>query len=399
MQKIFIILSFIFSNWAFAQQRPSCDVEQILRAHQNSLGTTQARIPLSDGSSFINPFYSGTRTDNDYDLPIMGVIGSDEDQGISQQPQQEVQTPLTIPRTSQQADRLFNETRDLMIAQISGQSDIPGEQQSLMIERLRQLKLNINDNCNVLAFNSLPAQVISMCDRTLRLPTLSLVSILAHEIGHSIDLCNLGCPRYHRNQTRTPMAEHLRTQSPNQDAKNFFSQVDQFQGSTSLILKNPPPGVEQQMNLLVERGVYRLAEQGIALENNPARQAYRCLSQAGSHYRPLPSDQAGVCQGSDFSEASAQIWSARAVADYIKAHPPQNLNDRLGLFAAAELDIMTSKGSRKITDYNQIFLSEPSIRRMFNCEPQPQQNCMERFLPSSMTDTPILPINTSPSVE
>ncbi|MCC6137203.1 MAG: hypothetical protein IT287_01105, partial [Bdellovibrionaceae bacterium] len=139
---------------------------------------------------------------------------------------------------------------------------------------------------------------------------------------------------------------------------------------------------------LLRNGSLKKVDGGISLDQNPLVPSYNCLS-VHQKYKPLPREQAKVCEGTQFTEAGAQIWGARITARYIEKNPPNNSLQALGLFAAGGLDTLMGKGpSQKVKDFNSMFLSEPAIQQALGCSPNAQQNCMSLFRPSGSVAQP-----------
>lgn len=370
-----VIFLFIFSyNPSFSQQLPECNVSELLASQRQNLGN-DPRTVLPSGTSFINPYFVGDR-------PAESL---DEGEGMA------ARDRVT---SEQQIRSTFENIRQMTAQEILRSSSSTPEEKNILLQRLQRLQITFSDSCPPLAANNSLTQTVVVCRRALRLPSLAIVALLAHEVGHTIDLCSLTGTFYTRREPLRQLATHLRRRSLSTDEQSFVNQLDQNPGAQSLIAARNIPGSEPVLAELVRRGAISPADSGMPLARNPVSATYVCLSQNG--YPRSPSSAEEACNSTQYTEPSAQVWSARITAAYIRQNPPATRLDALGLFAAADLSSLIAKGpSNKVRDFDNIFLSEPSIRQAFGCRPRANQNCMTRFNP---TQTDPRPTNIEPTI-
>lgn len=347
-----------------------CDVKTYFEAQKTNLPPDQARITLPDGTSFINPY--ADQNANERDIPSR-IETTNSNAPLS---------PLKMsdmPRTPDDAKKIFDDVKASLISEIKGQSQSLSSKQTLMIERLKNLKFVVNDDCSDLASNTTAAQVVKLCFRALRLPTASLVATLGHELGHSLDLCNAGCPYHRKTNPRQALGPLIRADRKSEETQTYFRLADKYPMSTHMIQDTNSTSIDTDINTLLSNGSLVSVDQGIPLSENPLTKTYQCL-ESKFNYKKLPRSQNEVCEGSYFSEAGAQIWGARALANHLEKNPPQTELEKLAIFASAETSALISKGqSSKSNDFNAIYMSDPKIQKALNCTPRPHQNCMNLF--------------------
>ncbi|MCC6138486.1 MAG: hypothetical protein IT287_07620, partial [Bdellovibrionaceae bacterium] len=140
------LLTFLFIFVSSAQNQPACDVKTLFEQHKDQLPSDKARIETGDGS-FLNPFFTGEMSPQDYDLPKRSFKPGEV---IPTGPQ----TLTSLPRTPQNTQALFKSLQEAMIQEIKGTSVEITESQKLMIERVKNLKLKLTDDCSALATNT-----------------------------------------------------------------------------------------------------------------------------------------------------------------------------------------------------------------------------------------------------
>lgn len=361
MRALLALLIFSFGLNAQATERTPCNLRALVAASSEQLPQSSKVIRTSDGRGYVNPA-----------LPPMRLSFGDEQSRRAQ-----LMSSIR-PRTQAEIEVIFNEIRNSLIQEISG--GLPENQQSpqqrLMIERVRVLRV-LKEDCEGQGSNTMAESIVRICISAHRTPIAALVSLIGHEIGHSIDLCNLS-GTFHRcvnHGTRMdlasgatgPAAESLRRASSNR-------------ATHMLLTSREDEPLSAPVRRLVAGGHLEVLDRGVPLENNPALATYRCLENSNG-YAEMPPDGDRTCSNvRQYSEAGAQIWGARALARYVERNPNLSRADLLGAFDGVYP--LRAKGfSEKEKDAQSIYMSEPALQRALNCEPAPEQNCMSFFNP------------------
>lgn len=323
------------------------------------------------------------------------------------------------PRSDREITDLFKEVKALALNEIlqgRAKSELQGSQ-LVMYERIERLTMRL-DSCGgehgsgePPGRNSLLTHVIILCQSARVMPTLALVQLLGHEIGHSNDLCNLGGSFYRRKNQTSPLEnlvsipsaprssptnteKSVKKNSRESSAEQPFS-PDEFRrnlrevSSGDYMIDTSFHGTTEAMGFIQQlsrQGHLEKLDDGVPIERNPLAPTYRCLTQRDERrYKPLASTHDQVMNARyAYSEPGAQIWGARLLARYLEKHPSQE-SDALGVFANVTIHSNPAKGaSEKESDLNHIYFSEPEIQKALNCKPSASQNCMSYFNPSGL---------------
>lgn len=286
------------------------------------------------------------------------------------------------PRTKSEAQQIIAEVKEVMIREISGEGELSPHQQ-LMLSRIRDLEINVTDCTGAEGSNDSSTYKISLCLNTLKMPKLALVSLVAHEMGHSLDLCGLGSKRYSKNIPNV----NLETEN-----ENLGGSRDLF-GDTLSRMSNPSNRFlldtsvtetdeqRRQFEKIAASGGLIAADNGIALHENPLIASYTCLNQTNRYYRPLPDNQRDTCNDTIYTESGAQIWAARITGKFVSTYSPSK-EEAIGLFANA-MSGMNKGTTNKEHDIDSIYFADPNIRNMFGCTPKANQNCLDLFRPAA----------------
>jgi hypothetical protein len=349
---------------------PTCTVRSVYETNRNMLPTDQPFIVVPGGGAVVNPYFAEPDSPSDADSESVPARRTRLLAGAPQRTQQEVQA-------------LFEESRAAMILEITaGRPDAQlSDTQKIMAERIRTIKIEFADGPGSAAGYATTSHRIVLRSKTLSTPKLALIGLFAHEMGHSVDICSLGTSFYSRGSNRSinlgagvvdaDLATHLNDSS----AANTEYLIDKSY--------QDHPEYLAALQRLTRQGYFTRLNTGVTLRQNPARATYQCL-QNRSQYRPLPATQQEVCSNTAFNETGAQIWGARILANYLKNAPPLSVQEKLGLFALAQMSTNQQKTEAvgKEKDYNEIFLSEPATQRALGCTPVPGKICMTAFNPS-----------------
>ncbi len=283
--------------------------------------------PVRGQGGFINPFYTGPSSNPDGVMEMASARKARLLTGVQ-------------PRPLEEGQQIVEEIRESMIREISGSGQL-SPHQALMVQRIRDLRITISNCAGAEGSNDSTTYEIRLCQNALKMPKLALVSLVGHEIGHSLDLCGLESHRYHNHDT----------------------------------------GVRFLDTTPVDKTNAEITDRGIPLAENPLVSTYSCLNQNNNYYRPLPERHEQICGETLYTESGAQIWAARATAQFVKAHPPSR-EEAIGLFANS-MTGMTKGTTNKEHDIDTIYFSEPEIRNMFGCSAKPTQNCLSNFRPAN----------------
>lgn len=354
-----IITAFVVSK---AAAQPRCTMRDILEAQRAQFPAEQAQIPLPDGSTMRNP-YATSEAEQESAL-------------------------LTVTSTHRQkVNSLFESLKVDFIQEIT--RGAAAEQwtsaQRMMIQRIQTLSVRLESCDRPLASNAMLEHRVTVCSSAMRLPQLSLVALLAHEIGHSIDLCNLG-NGFFRKVGNPIFSTFFKEESFTSDSE-FMRQLERVSASqvTHFMEQTFCSHADRRERLqsMVQQGVIERVDSGLPIAENPSYRTYRCLEDK-ARYSPVGDGSIQTCRVGDASEAGAQIWAARLVSRYVERNPPTSELDRLGLFAGS-MPYLNKGVAGKERDMNEIYLAEPAIQRMFGCQPTETQVCMRHFSPGGAT--------------
>lgn len=370
-----LTLSFLLVKSVFGAE---CDLRSIMAENASVFPPNEAVIAVeTGGGGIVNPYFNG----------------EDPDAPEGERPTARRSRLLkNIPdRDKAETEKIISDLKAMMIAEISGSGTLTPDQQ-LMINRVNDLKVNLSDCSNVEGSNDSITFEVSLCKNALKMPKLALVSLLAHEIGHSLDLCGLGSSRFHNhrhdlNQINSALPA---TAPVSGDAEDFTRLLSEASASSSPYLLDTSfssdPQHSARFSALVRASGMRKADNGIPLTRNPLAVTYQCISGNNNHFNALTENREELCRNTDFSEGGAQIWASRLTGRFVAQNPPQSKTEALGLLANFVSGIQ--KGPQgKEHEMNSIFLSEPSLQRIFNCTPKPTQTCMNTFDPSRSLPT------------
>lgn len=364
MKLALLILAFIHS--AFGAE---CSMRNMLAENAGLMPPDREIIePVRGQGGFINPNYVAP--------PSSG--------GVVEMPSVRRSRLLgTVqPRPKAEAEQMIREIKDLMIQEITGEGEL-SPHQALMIKRVRDLQVNVTDCTGAEGSNDSSSYEISLCLNTLKMPKLALVSLVAHEIGHSLDLCGLGSKRYKKNDP------NVNLESVNENlggSQNLFLDTlgkmsnpgNSFLLDTSV---TTTPEQQSQFQKIAAAAGLEVVDQGIPQHENPLAASYACLNGADPYYRPLPENRNTTCNDTLYTESGAQIWAARITGKFVSTYTPSK-EEALGLFANVMAG-MNKGTTNKEHDIDSIYFSDPNIRNMFGCSQKPKQNCLDQFRPAA----------------
>ena len=233
---------------------------------------------------------------------------------------------------------------------------------------------------------------VVLCENLLDLPDATLLRILAHEIGHSIDPCTASCDHMSANQEKiekhldeiksssseTEDSEEANEKSELTEEEVYLAAIEglaEYEDRPFIIYNSLDTKMKDKM---IKEGFIKLNHKGIPRAQQPFNSIRSCLIRDAGLDNVSPQDVAiAVHQWKDaqkrfgkkvtkkeiseyetylqknrdcvvvgnkmsqMSEAMADVYAAYAVSSYLKQNPPKTLNDRFaleGLFARSICD-------------------------------------------------------------
>lgn len=317
-------------------------------------------------------------------------------------------------RTDAQIRQVFFETRTDLIEEIRGGKSASelNQYQKLMIKRLESMDQLVIKQCSNYqvadpgASNKLMTNKIEVCRNVKNAPEIALRALFGHELGHSLDIVNLGCRTFRikqrgtrlesrypavaeapvvkragsrlRNETR----QGARELNVNEFRKSLIEISDAGRSFNECGFRAPGEGAE--IERMISRGQIETVDSGVPVMRHPQRAAFQCLANNYNWPTP-PTTQAEAREGGyhRYGEDSAQIWGARAAALFVKNNPRLTPRDVLGLTYFVRLNNIAVKGrDDKEEHLDEVYFSEPALQSVLRCRADEKQNCMSHFRPS-----------------
>lgn len=328
-----------------------------------------------------------------------------------------VETKINKSRSTAELTKIFNDTKELLIDEIINGKSVEewNPYQKIMVDRIRSLKFQVKkctseERQNPGASNDLLTNTIKICGHALDAPQLALVMVLGHEIGHSLDIVNLGCRQFKMKTPgirlesyfhATPQEATILKDSEIKSATSFIGghssnsippfDMEVFRDRLKLAsdgngffnecaFENPKE--KQHLDTLLKSNKIEIVDEGIPVSWHPHRKAMSCMAKNAKWEEPPTSqNQAEIGGYFTYGEKSAQIWGARALARHVRLNPQIKANEILGISRFVELnENLSLKGvGEKEIEIDTIYLAEPEIQKRLYCEPNSGQNCMQHF--------------------
>lgn len=288
--------------------------------------------------------------------------------------------PFTQAKRPESLASLALEVRALFLAEIQSAS-ISQEHKDLLSKRLMTLKIETrscekNKDISKATYYSL-WHTIKICDYMIKYPEFGLVVLLAHEMGHSMDLCYIHGAFFENKQGgKIPKFNPAVDDGWEDFLKIIYESKSKYFTVGDFLDRDR--GKEIFEKLISEKKIVQV-DKGIPIKDSPLTESYRCLSKGGS-YPPLKENQTELCQGSKYSEAGAQIWSAKVSAAYLKAkYFRMNRVDLTSMFSLMKIPtkqgrLQSPRGKEK--DFNEIFLPQSIFRSSFECQSTVAPSCI-----------------------
>lgn len=325
-------------------------------------------------------------------------------------------TTTAHARSDAEMLQILHRVRESLINDIRGGkafAELSAAQQ-LMIRRLESIDRLVFKDCpnqrstNPGASYKLLANSIEVCQQTKTAPEIALVAVFGHELGHSIDLVNLGCRTLRvtargisipavrptpSTQASSQTSSEISSEITMTNSRDFYSRpldaeawadnlekIRDSNGRTFNDCALKTKAEKDAMDTLIRSGRVEVVDSGVSVLSHPQRAAFACLR---NHWQgpELPTTQEQAEYGGYFKygEKSAQMWGARAVARYAESKPNLSAQEALGITQFTP--IYDSKVHEKEIDLNSVYFAEPALQRVFHCQPSAKQNCMSRFTP------------------
>jgi hypothetical protein len=214
---------------------------------------------------------------------------------------------------------------------------------------------------------------LMLCPGFLKLPQAALVKVMAHEISHSIDYCNMLTPFYERVS--------LPATSPIAGRDRYFvfsSLLERFEYKKS------------DVESAIAAGQIRRLDVGGKGENYPLVTRLTCLEKLKHPEETsfaLASNEQCSQEQTSAGEDAAELWSSKILGKFLKTHPFRSELEKQALLfeavgskckAAASANgkkpNVGNQGSHSDDRFrlNEIFLSNPAIQEAMGCTPIPK---------------------------
>lgn len=372
------LLTLLYPVLIHAQEAPQCtfeDVTKSCKALKDQKGTQY--IYLDDGTYFRNP---------EYDTSWKSYIyySNNPPARISQERQTEVKSLVEYVRQT-----LIDKVR-----RGRDNSSLSALERS-QIQRLQTIEFDLNtslDNqhlCNSSYPNAgyfQETHSFMLCKSAMMQPNSALVAAIAHEMGHSIDICRMLQPLQKKHGQYGITALHdkilFRNQNPQTQPTTAAAavSVEEIKKTPEFIclsqkgfLQDPNQKEKEDLSkqlvdIQKESGNTSLNDQELHAHNLKLMQEYPyCFNSKSSH--------------NTINEAACDLWASHAQGDYISKHPPKTDTERIATFGVFiknlcgpqdEQAVSTSGDSShpaSIDRVNKIFLTNPNIQNIFGCTP------------------------------
>ncbi len=329
---------------------------------------------------------------------------------------QEIGKKKIITDNVQRVERLFELAKESLIRKISqgkASHELSGEQKSL-IKRIETVKLNHGNDEKVYnestcvnsflnAFYRPLGHSINICPSYYSQPDSQIISVIGHEIGHSLDPCY------------SSKALVIPTQSNAKDPSGYRMVSSVKSGDTAIaqsMTRSAHPLYVVEKCLISKIKIrqaedvdVRLAAQLKAryeqLDKNLNYEDRKSLEQ--NFYSQINEDK--LCLGSgllspEINEAMSDVYGKIVLNDYLVTHPIKNQHDRIAAIASYFQKICNSNGEKEIESdelqgminkfheehpdtikrIEKFTLQIPEVAKAFNCKRDPQYICYDEYL-------------------
>jgi hypothetical protein len=298
---------------------------------------------------------------------------------------------IKTPRTEKATRELFDSIRENLVKTVD-RSNLPEEDKKIIIRRFKLVNLEFAD-CP--RGDSSPGSMktinltMSLCKQTSQAPLMALVALIGHELGHTVDMENLGCPLV-QIKKNTNLVDHLPpTLIQDQQIKLHLDDIARRTDRLFNLCAVRQPE-RDSFAALVEKGVLTVVDNGVPPIRNPTRNTFICLNNHSSNVGlakrgPPPDNQAAAeAERMSFGESSAQMWGALAVSNYVSAEKSLTNRDILEMSYYSQVyqpgSIKSNMGKER--DLNEIYFSSAAIQDRLQCQPIEGQRCIQEMLPT-----------------
>lgn len=280
-----------------------------------------------------------------------------------------------------------------------------------------------------------------ICENLLDLPDVSLLRVIAHELGHAIDPCRASCDHLTANQQKLDQYFEERKRETS-EMEELPKLSDEEIALNKLIGREERPFTEitqiddSMKNNLIKKGYLKVNYNGIPRSKQPLNPIRTCLIKSGKFDNISSKDisvalyqiqeakkrfgekiskkelsdlekffrknsdcvHVGV-QHSQMSESIADVYAAYAVADYLRDHPPKTMGDKIAIegtfirfvcdphfnatvtsqFTLGTVEMISKQHPTLENRTKNILLQFPGIADHFDCNFKKSNNCFQMF--------------------
>lgn len=387
-----VILSSVFGLQVFAAM-PVCDESIVVKQCEQMKASSETYFQFANNARIPNPF-------------LVKDLSFEE---------QMAATPRDINSQKARVQRIFNEVKESLFKSIlrgRNRAQLSPEEQSMMA-RLEAAQFrhgdlpSLDDNftCVGNAVDvgySTAARVVQGCRGIYELPDASLHFIFGHELGHSVDSCQLTMAAVEKRESADEPA--FRMMGPRADTTGYqvvaapMTQEKIPYASTRECLsgKGFQSLSQADMNTFLDRIAKERCErdQGTCEQNLSEYRAGVDKQVAG-----LDCSYRGMARVSQMPETTADIFGAIALQDFARNNPEMMQAQKLGAFynwsalckaiepvAPGQNRVMTVGSHPSPLDrFMKITMQIPEVAKVFGCSVDENLSCLKSVLTNGPT--------------
>ena len=378
-----LALTIIFLPAVFAQQTP-CSLEGLKSLCSQIPRTSQPYIELSDGRLMVNPYRA-----NDAVPPF---------------------SAQQLKQGQENIEKHFVQVKKEYVAylkELMG-NDLNNRVLNNIVKRIESISLSItNSQCRSSLSGagrySTVDHSIELCPYSGFMPKTQMVRLIAHELSHSIDICNMQSNLYQIIGTLPTPPGSSRFQD------NIFYPRLINSKYTSRSSFEAEPFLKELFPLLdlgVQSGSARLAAGALLVQDFPLKSVMNCMVENNLVASSAATPRAGPsCRGGTLSETPSDIWAAKITGRVLSSTSLAQPEEKLAVLSDTTVDLLCRPRRNKETGALIVslptrglpvtgryindryrdeltLLSDPQIQRAIGCRPvKVYKNCI-----SSMDD-------------
>ncbi len=336
--------------------------------------------------------------------------------------------------------KIFDKTKSLLLDEIAKgrpKETLP-DQERILYDKVLGVSLNRyrpdhfkENSCAYEALNAYyhdPSSSITLCPSYYSAPDAALVRVMAHEIAHSIDVCNshsVGIRLLKAPQDKQKVLELAKKARLNiENVANAFVSLEQIEVGDTVYSRVTSPTDGAEIEFWKTLGIIEVANTGLPKAMTPAPVATKCLA-AKMKLRPPSAKEAiryanetfiakssvlsvdkaklnkeldeavqmakmnPLCASdpnrpSHYGEASADMWSAKVLGRYWEEHKPSTQAEVLSGFAFEAVTLCQDSSvsgplgehPSMISRTNQILLADKRVQSALGCKGDPNNYCL-----------------------